>query len=128
MLKIYFLGCSFLAILLYLYKRLQYFYDASIFAFLGFSISFLFLNYTYLYEIENILFIVKDMINFIGNPESLSVVYKIMLGNFYLSYPENELQLLLNKDGFGDAPILLTNLKPIEDSANFAATYAFVIY
>lgn len=124
---IYFLVCSFTSILLYSHKKILYFYDIGILSVLGFSISFLLFKLYLLWEIESILFTAQHLIVFTGNPEDLTVTCKIMLENSYLAYPENQLQLLLNKNGFVDALTLLTKFKPVESSTNFVAIYAFFI-
>lgn len=128
LLGIYFFVCLSVFILLYLYTRLQYFIDLGFLASLGFSITFLFFKFYFLCEVENILFVAQDIITFTGNPDSLTLTFKIMLENSYLSYPDTELQFLLSQDGFGDLLSFLSKFKDVGSITNFIAVYAYVIH
>ena len=127
LLGIYFLVCFFISIFLYLRCKPQYFTHIGFLAFLGFVISFLFFKLYLLYEVENILFTAQHLITFIGNPEALTVTWKIMLENSYLPYPNTELQFLLNSYGFDEAFSFLTQFKPIESSTYFVLLYAYSV-
>jgi len=126
-LEIYFLAWFFIFILFYWYKKLEYFFSFGMLAWLGFVISFLFFKLYVLYEIENILFTAQHVINFTGNPDSLTVFLKILLKNSYLPCPDNELQFLLKKENFEDFLLFLVQFKPVEFSTNFLSFYAYSI-
>ena len=124
----YFLGCSFIFVLLYFYKRQQCFLDFLILSFLGFSISFLFFKLCLLYEIKLIILSTsKDMFYFTGNPNCLTVTGKIILQSTYLPYPSSQLQFLLNLYGFSDVITLVTKFHSVNNITNFIALYAYTI-
>jgi hypothetical protein len=127
-LGIYFLAWFFTFILFYWYKKLEYFFNFGMLAWLGFVISLLFFKLYVLYEIENILFTAQHVIDFTGNPDSLTVSLKRLLKNSYLPYPDSELQFLLTKEDFGDFLVFLTRFKTVEFTTNFISIYAYSIY
>ena len=80
------------------------------------------------YFIENIQFTAQHVINFTGNPDSLTISLKILLKNAYLPYPESELQFLLTKEAFGDFLLFLTRFKTVEFTTNFISIHTYSIY
>jgi len=107
---------------------LECFFNFGMLAWLGFVISFLFFKLYVFYEIENILFTALHVINFTGNPDSLTISLKILLKNSYLPYPESELQFLLTKEAFGDFLLFLTRFKTVEFVTNFISIYVYSNY
>ena len=127
-LGIYFLAWFFIFIFFYWYKKLECFLNFGMLAWLGFVISLLFFKLYVLYEVENILFTAQHVIDFTGNPGSLTVSLKILLKNSYLPYPDSELQFLLTKEDLGDFLVFLTRFKTVEFTTNFISLYAYSIY